>query len=754
MHSIIALHALSAVLVSPLDATHSPDLAARGAAKHRSIEKTPGSAARSGGIDIGSDIAAPTSRQRALDAGEFASLRSGVPAVSVAIDLPGFGAVRLEVVRTELVSDDFTVETAAKVRGTVVARALPIELPDAYAGRVQGIEDSDVFLGFGRGAGAEIIAGTIRVGSDTWWISSGPIDARKRGLPPMIAHSSTMADRPLDGLSCGAGALKPPFGAGEAGGEGGVAGQSVCREFRLAIETDTEFTMVAQGGNVVAAAQYALLLLGAASQVYDRDVGVRLPVSYLRLWTGEDIWTGADMFEQLTQYRDYWAANMGSVSRDLGHYLAGRGLGGGVAWLGVACTDYNWSYALSSGIGYGFPYPLVHHSHSNWEPMVVNHELGHNFGAPHTHDHNPQADGCGTNDCSQAFGGTIMSYCHGCPGGMSNVVMKFHSFSVDSMLGHLGNVGCVNAGARAVDDAATTFAGGPVEISPLENDAFVNCSAVSIHAFETSSASGGAVSLAAGPTTRLRYTPPAEFSGTDSFTYAIRDSQGEFSTATIYIEVLPLVQQVFVDGAQPGVFTRWYALEGETGMLPDFSAMTPYGTTVLPKVDIASTGGNFSTSGRADSVAAAFEGYLSVPSTGLWTLSVESDDGSRLFIGDTAVVQNDGLHGMVERSAQVVLEAGMHPIRIEFFENFGGAGCIARWSGPGTARAAIPAEALRWGGTRMSIDLDGDGTVASPDLGVLLSAWGPALPGTPADFDRNGSVDSADLARILSAWGQ
>jgi hypothetical protein len=54
----------------------------------------------------------------------------------------------------------------------------------------------------------------------------------------------------------------------------------------------------------------------------------------------------------------------------------------------------------------------------------------------------------------------------------------------------------------------------------------------------------------------------------------------------------------------------------------------------------------------------------------------------------------------------------------------------------------------------MSIDLDGDGTVASPDLGVLLSAWGPALPGTPADFDRNGSVDSADLARILSAWGQ
>ena len=122
MHSIAALHALSAVLVTPLDATHSPDLAARGVAKDRLLETTPAPSRRSGGIDV----ALPTSRQRALDAGEFALLQSGVPAASIATDLPGFGAVRLEVVRTEVVSDDFRVETAANVRGTVVARALPI----------------------------------------------------------------------------------------------------------------------------------------------------------------------------------------------------------------------------------------------------------------------------------------------------------------------------------------------------------------------------------------------------------------------------------------------------------------------------------------------------------------------------------------------------------------------------------------------------------------------------------------------------
>lgn len=154
MHSIAALYALSAVLVPPLAATHATDPAARGVAKDRLPERTSAPSRRSGGIDV----AAPTTRQRALDAGEFALLRSGVPAASVATDLPGFGAVRLEVVRTEVVSDDFRVETAANVRGTVVARALAIELPDVYSGRVQGIADSDVFLGFGRGAGAEIIA--------------------------------------------------------------------------------------------------------------------------------------------------------------------------------------------------------------------------------------------------------------------------------------------------------------------------------------------------------------------------------------------------------------------------------------------------------------------------------------------------------------------------------------------------------------------------------------------------------------------
>lgn len=49
---------------------------------------------------------------------------------------------------------------------------------------------------------------------------------------------------------------------------------------------------------------------------------------------------------------------------------------------------------------------------------------------------------------------------------------------------------------------------------------------------------------------------------------------------------------------------------------------------------------------------------------------------------------------MEEQSGQVELKAGRHELKVEFFENEGGAGCRVSWEGPGLAKAAIPARAL------------------------------------------------------------
>jgi len=58
------------------------------------------------------------------------------------------------------------------------------------------------------------------------------------------------------------------------------------------------------------------------------------------------------------------------------------------------------------------------------------HELRHNFGTGHTHngEYSPRIDTCGNSCPSQlplAKSATIMSYCHGCNGGMANVAYTF-----------------------------------------------------------------------------------------------------------------------------------------------------------------------------------------------------------------------------------------------------------------------------------------------------------------------------------------
>ncbi|MFM7133254.1 MAG: M12 family metallo-peptidase, partial [Planctomycetota bacterium] len=695
-----------------------------------------------------------TPEARPIAADELASLREGVAATSIVLDLPRRGPTRLDLAKVEVATDDLLVETAHVERGSVVTTTIAPQRPNAYRGSVPGAADSYAYIGVGTGEAAHLVAGFIVVDGERWWLSNGPREARERGLPPMLSHDSAFDGKSFDGLRCG---LEELPDAPEPPGDGGVAGGAGCREFRVAIETDTEFTMNAHGGSVIAAQQYALLLMGAASQVYDREINCRLQTRYLRLWTGIDPWNQTAMGDQLGEYQGYWNTNMGAISRDIGHFLSARSLGGGVAWLSVACANVGYAYGLSSGVGYGFPYPLIDHSHSNWEPMVVCHEIGHNFGAPHTHSMNPPADGCGNNDCSAAWGGTIMSYCHTCSGGMSNIVLEFHPYTLAAIQQFIGGVPCGDAGVKALDDAASVIEGGSVEIAPLANDAFVNCSTVVLTAFSQTTAQGGVVTLPSGSDPAapvLRYQAPAGFSGTDTFLYGIGDGGASVSSATVYVQVRPILDQTYVLGNVPGLDTRFYALAAEVPVVPDFRTLTPYQFTTLANVEVPSTGGNFSTSGRADLVGATFAGWISIPSTGTWTFFSESDDGSKLFIDGIVVANNDGPHGMVERGGEISLEAGLHQFRYEFFENFGGAGAIARWQGPGVAKAVIPASALSKGGTPMQIDLDADGTVTAADLAILLSNWGPTGGATvPADFDKSGTVDAADLSRLLANWG-
>ncbi|MBE8727300.1 family 20 glycosylhydrolase [Flavobacterium hungaricum] len=65
-------------------------------------------------------------------------------------------------------------------------------------------------------------------------------------------------------------------------------------------------------------------------------------------------------------------------------------------------------------------------------------------------------------------------------------------------------------------------------------------------------------------------------------------------------------------------------------------------------------------------------GYVYVPETGNYTFSTLSDDGSKLFIDDELIVDNDKIHWANEAYGAVKLEKGFHKIKISYFDLTGG----------------------------------------------------------------------------------
>ncbi len=349
------------------------------------------------------------------DAGLYEGL-AGLSDVQLQLPLPDGSTVSLRLERREVLTAD------ARIVVAFGAEEIEVEPPAGHflAGSVVGDPESLVVLGVTQSS----IQGLLIYQDEMFSLSSGQHGA---GLPLVV---SSMADLPDNAITwapfeCGVDGSMDKSGSFPEEPPSGLRDDSTCRVVEVAIETDWEFTERFDGDTEEAAA-YVLLLMTANAEIYSRHFNVGLQVCYLRLWAdSNDPWDAPSSGDQLNQFRDYWQANMQHVERNLAHFLSPRNLGGGVAWVGVVCNP-SWGYSLSGNLAGSFPYPLVDHSSQNWDIFVTAHELGHNHGAPHTHDLNPPADGCGLGDCSNAWGGTIMSYCHGCSGGMRNIVLSFH----------------------------------------------------------------------------------------------------------------------------------------------------------------------------------------------------------------------------------------------------------------------------------------------------------------------------------------
>lgn len=89
-----------------------------------------------------------------------------------------------------------------------------------------------------------------------------------------------------------------------------------------------------------------------------------------------------------------------------------------------------------------------------------------------------------------------------------------------------------------------------------------------------------------------------------------------------------------------------------------------------------------------------FQAALKIETTGEYRFYLNSDDGSKLYIDGTLVVDNDGGHGTIERSGSISLEEGMHKIMVDYHNQGGGAWLDTFYKGPGVPKQIIPAHQL------------------------------------------------------------
>jgi hypothetical protein len=135
-----------------------------------------------------------------------------------------------------------------------------------------------------------------------------------------------------------------------------------------------------------------------------------------------------------------------------------------------------------------------------------------------------------------------------------------------------------------------------------------------------------------------------------------------------------------------GLDYKYYEASSYT-VVPVFSGLTPAksGTTSNISISLAN---------RAEHMAFNFAGFINVPTDGQYTFYTNSDDGSKLYIDNVLVVNNDGLHSAAEKSGSIGLKAGKHAISIGYFNQTGGEILTASYAGTGISKQAIPSSAF------------------------------------------------------------
>jgi len=146
-------------------------------------------------------------------------------------------------------------------------------------------------------------------------------------------------------------------------------------------------------------------------------------------------------------------------------------------------------------------------------------------------------------------------------------------------------------------------------------------------------------------------------------------------------------------GEGHGIHAKFY--QGtDWNHLPSFSTLVPTKTWTSYEFNLNREQILKSLPKDSSTFGMIMEGMIQIDSSGKYQFFTQSDDGSKLWIDGKEIVNNDGDHGVIEKSGEIELSQGRHRIKIEYFNGSGGFWLDAFYRGPGLPKQIIPADKL------------------------------------------------------------
>jgi PA14 domain len=116
-----------------------------------------------------------------------------------------------------------------------------------------------------------------------------------------------------------------------------------------------------------------------------------------------------------------------------------------------------------------------------------------------------------------------------------------------------------------------------------------------------------------------------------------------------------------------------------------------------PTINFNWGSGSPDTSMGVDTYSIRWSGHLRSSVTGVYTFCAEVNDGVRLWINGTLILNYWTSNGLQEPCASVNLQAGSeNDIVMEFYEDTNTARAILRWTPPGGVKEIVPVEVLTY----------------------------------------------------------